>query len=472
MKQKPVRRVFRDEEQARARYRSEKGESQRALGEERGHDDDRRAKHGVTAMTKERGDHRYERRLASLRPLTWLRRCLGVVAAAALATALAGATSPAPAQTGTTDADLLWSFVKHHYAYLDAKQTDWDAAGRYYRAKYASAGGDRARFGVLEAMLDELYDAHSHLDSNYADSWRLPAFNVWAQPRDGRIVITDVRPGTALEPLLGSEILAIDGRPPSAAIAARLPRFLRHPDPAATQWALLSALSGRHDTPVRITIRDGSGVRDVQIAAAGNPSGPSQPVTSRRVENDVGVIGITSFGDASTVAAFDKALAGFHDTKALVIDVRENSGGDTDVTLPIMGRFLARRKQYAWMARREGKSLGPRWPEFIDPRGPWTYRGKVVVLVDRWTESVAEGFAMGLQETRGAIVVGTPMAGLGAAVLKTHLPQNDVDVQISAEPVYSLDGRPRSVFQPTIPIDLTQARGVDPIFAAGLAAAR
>jgi len=139
---------------------------------------------------------------------------------------------------------------------------------------------------------------------------------------------------------------------------------------------------------------------------------------------------------------------------------------------PIAGRFLVKRKQYAWMARRSGRGLGPRWPEYIDPRGPWTYSGRLIVLVDRWSESVAEGFAMAMSETRGAIVVGTPMAGLDAAVAKIHLPQNDVDAQIFAEPVYGVNGKPRSSFVPAVPVDLTSAKGEDPILAAGLAAAR
>lgn len=79
---------------------------------------------------------------------------------------------------------------------------------------------------------------------------------------------------------------------------------------------------------------------------------------------------------------------------------------------------------------------------------------------------------MALGETGRAIVVGTRMAGLDAAVAKIHLPQNDVDAQISAEPVYSVDGTPRSSFTPTILLDLADARGSDPILSAGLAAAR
>jgi carboxyl-terminal processing protease len=362
----------------------------------------------------------------------------------------------------TSDVDLLASFVSNRYAYLDVKQTDWPAAVQYYRAKYAAAASDRARFGVLEAMLDELYDARTHLTANYRDSWRLVAYDIWAQPNARGYAVTAVRGESEAQKAgvrAGDALLSIDGSAVSDAIAARRPHFLRSPNTAADEWALLAALSGRHDR-VRIL-----GLRDANGATA-----PAPDLSSSKV-NGVPYIAIRSFADERVVDEFDRALAVVRDAPALIIDVRNDNGGDTAVMLPIAGRFLAARRLYAWMARRAGPHLGSRWPEYIDPHGPWRYGGKVIILVDRWSESVAEGFAMALHDARDATVVGTPMAGLGAAVIKKHLPQNDVDAQISAEPVYDATGNPRSDFKPDVLVDLATASGADPILTAGLAAA-
>ncbi|HKE37616.1 MAG TPA: S41 family peptidase, partial [Candidatus Baltobacteraceae bacterium] len=371
-----------------------------------------------------------------------------------------------------SDADLLSNFIAERYAYLNDKNVDWSAAWPYYHGRYAAAGNDRGRFAVLEQMLDELYDPHSHLTSNYRDSWRLPAYDVWAEPRGGAFVVTEVRtesPAQKSGVRAGDELFSIDGRSVRGAVAARLPRFLRSSDSAAEQWALLSALSGRHDRSRVLEVGSGGKKRSIVIPISPSDDAAAAAVSSRTI-GDVGYVSIRTFADSAIVAQFDTALEKIKSAKALIVDVRNNNGGDTDVMLPIAGRFLVKRAQYAWMARRSGAGLGPRWPEYIDPRGPWTYTGKVVVLVDRWSESVAEGFAMAMSETRGALVVGTPMAGLGAAVTKLHLPRNDVDAQISAEPVYSVDGKPRSSFVPSVLVDLTSAKGDDPILAAGLAA--
>ncbi|MGA9275215.1 MAG: hypothetical protein WBV67_17175, partial [Candidatus Cybelea sp.] len=140
----------------------------------------------------------------------------------------------------TSDVDLLASFVSNRYAYLDVKQTDWPAAVQYYRAKYAAAASDRARFGVLEAMLDELYDAHTHLTANYRDSWRLVAYDIWAQPNARGYAVTAVRGESEAQKAgvrAGDALLSIDGSAVSDAIAARRPHFLRSPDTAADEWA-------------------------------------------------------------------------------------------------------------------------------------------------------------------------------------------------------------------------------------------
>jgi carboxyl-terminal processing protease len=189
----------------------------------------------------------------------------------------------------------------------------------------------------------------------------------------------------------------------------------------------------------------------------------------------IGFVRIASFGDESIVPDFDRALEALRDTAGIVIDVRENGGGDTAYARPIMGRFVREKRRYAWMARRAPGSdaLGPRWEEFVEPRGPFTYDGPVVVLVDRFSASMAEGFPMGMRGIGRAKIVGTPMAGLGAAIESFDLPRSGLTVQISAEPVYDAEGRPRWKLIPDVVVTLDgspSAANDDAILAAGLAA--
>ncbi|MDB4913857.1 MAG: hypothetical protein JWM95_1501 [Gemmatimonadetes bacterium] len=77
-----------------------------------------------------------------------------------------------------------------------------------------------------------------------------------------------------------------------------------------------------------------------------------------------------------------------------------------------MGRFIARSLAYQRVAPR----LGEPYVRYVDARGPWRYSAPLVVLVGRWTGSMAEGIAIGLDGMQRGSVVGTAMAGLAGAV--------------------------------------------------------
>ena len=55
--------------------------------------------------------------------------------------------------------------------------------------------------------------------------------------------------------------------------------------------------------------------------------------------------------------------------------------------------------------------LGPRPAEFVNPRGPWTYSAPVVVVVDGFSVSMAEGCAIALSGLGHAGIVGARWPG-------------------------------------------------------------
>jgi carboxyl-terminal processing protease len=377
-----------------------------------------------------------------------------------------------------SDFALLHSKLASDYCFFDEKQTDWRAVGEMFRPRAAQARDTQAFMVVVEDVLDTLYDPHTHLGSNRKDSWRLPPFDVWAEWNGSRAIVMEVRRGSGAEYAgvrAGQEAIAMNGVPIRAAVQRRMPKALRAPDPLAERWALLSVLAGRHDDQRVLGTRTPGDDRIVerQLDGSRTEAGPREPFEARWLRPGLAYVRFSGFSDTELVGLFDRALEDLRPARALVIDVRDNSGGDTAISLPILGRLVANRVQYAWMAKRQGPGLSPRWPEFIDPRGPWRFTGNVVVAVNHWSESLAEGVAMALSGIGRARVVGTPMAGLGAGVGRFRLPTSGLDVQYSAEPVYQLNGRSRSAFVPDVLIRMDGAseKGADPILAAAIAEA-
>src|SRR5215207_1021506 len=118
----------------------------------------------------------------------------------------------------TQDFDYLWSQLRDNYAYFDKKETDWNLVREVYRPRAGGVGTKRVFVALLERVLEELYDPHTHLKVNTASSPRLvpTGLDVWAEWEHGRAVITQLRRGFSAEQAglkVGMEITAVDRGP-------------------------------------------------------------------------------------------------------------------------------------------------------------------------------------------------------------------------------------------------------------------
>lgn len=352
------------------------------------------------------------------------------------------------------DFDLLWRTIDEGYCFFDEKETDWAKVRSIYAPLAAMAVGVESFAEVVRLALNELYDAHTHLSSPADGTPRWPPFDLYVVLDRAGALIVDVRAGSAAETagLVPNRVInAVDGVDITEAAAAQMPVCLGRPDPLAASYALNVAVAGRRGAPRLIGLSNGAAL-DLALQ-----TGPQEPDVSFDAIEELGYIRIASFGDPSSVDVFDAALKRLQYSRGLIIDVRRNGGGDTAVARPIMGRFIGERAPYARMRRREGRGFGRAWTEYVEPRGPFTYEAPVVVLVDRWSASMAEGFPMGMRGLGRARIVGTKMMGLGAAVLTIQLPVSGIALQYSAEPVYDSANKPRWELSP----DIEVSPGVD-----------
>lgn len=379
----------------------------------------------------------------------------------------------------TRDFDAAWSFIRDHYCFFPESGLEtWEQTRLALRPLAENASTDSDRVRILETLLAQLADPHTHLRTNLASSHRLVPHDVWAVRTIDGLRIEAVRPGEAAHAAgvrPGDIVLRINGSP-ALEVAARVrPRHSPATNETLDQWSALVALAGTHDTPRVWHIRNESATRVVEVDAALDGVEHESAVPTFSVSQPapgVGMIRLGTFADPDLIERFDAAVDRFMTTKALIIDVRNNRGGDTAVARPIMGRFVRERAAYATMRRRDGSGLSEPWTEYVDPRGA-PYPGRIVVLVDRFSSSMAEGFAMGMRTVAGARIVGTEMSGLGAAIGTATLPESGITIQISAEPVYTVTGEPRWKIIPDVKVSLNDLRlgeqsGRDATLEAGL----
>jgi carboxyl-terminal processing protease len=101
------------------------------------------------------------------------------------------------------------------------------------------------------------------------------------------------------------------------------------------------------------------------------------------------------------------------------------------------------------------------WQEEVAPRGPFTYQGRLVVLVDHWTGSMGEGIAIGIDAMHRGMVIGTTMGQLAGATEDVPLPRTGLTIALPTQELFHVDGTPRHRWVPPVIVAPTSGNADD-----------
>ena len=131
-----------------------------------------------------------------------------------------------------------------------------------------------------------------------------------------------------------------------------------------------------------------------------------------KTSNNVGYVNIKTFDGNFSKADFDffdTILEELKDTKALIIDIRRNSGGQENYAENIAGRFTTTDQLYKYTRVKTGigKTDYADFNSFtLKSRGAWQYTKPVVLLTGRYTYSASISFTMMLRSLSNVTAVG------------------------------------------------------------------
>lgn len=381
--------------------------------------------------------------------------------------ALCLAGQPAAAQTPPTepgpeawraDALSIEALVNSQYAYLDRFPGGVMPMSAVLRAEAEAVGDRRALLRYAEHAVAALADHHAITGGSFNDSWGLvPSYSdLWIEPEGDVWRITAVRndsPAAAARIRPGDSLVAIAGLPASQAVAAFWADFGLEPTGDRAGYAARVLAAGRRDRPRDLTVRDAAGTERRLTLPNLYEAGPGErpPVSAHEAGGALVIRFNDSLGDSDTVAAFDAAMAAARPGQPVVLDLTDTaSGGNTVVARAVMGWFVDAPAAYQIhnLPAEERETGVPRqWIEQVLPRPGKRHLGPVTVRVGRWTGSMGEGLAIGL-DALGADVVGDRMAGLLGAVYDHRLANSGMVIKLPTERLYAVDGAPREAFRP------------------------
>ncbi len=361
------------------------------------------------------------------------------------------------------DFNFFWETFRDNYAYFDIKQTDWNKVKEIYEPQIAGLKDKREFVRLLEQIIYELYDSHTHLLTNLADSYRLvpSGLDIWAERSDGKYIISEVRRNSAADSAgirAGMEIVSIDGLPVEKAIEPLIGKSLKSIDNTVKDWAIRVLLAGKHNTERIIGVNNNG---KESIYTLGEPVALQENkslVDSHILPDNIGYIKINnSLSDIDLIKVFDNALDSMFNTGGLILDLRETPGGGNAILArAIMGKFIDKEMPYQkheLPAEERGSGIKRSWIEYVSPRKT-LYNKPLVILADHWTGSMGEGITIGFDAMKRAVIVGIRLAGLLGAKYDFSLPNTKIGVSYAAEKLFHINGTPRENFIPEIEVDM------------------
>ena len=355
----------------------------------------------------------------------------------------------------------LWSEAKFNFVNFDkVPELDWDALYVATIPKVRAAGNTLEYYRVLAAFVAQLQDGHSnvwpaldHLDQ----AWARPG--VETRLVEGRVFVTAVHDPRieAMGVARGWELVGVRGEP----VRAFAEREVLPYQSASTPHDRLSRtyeralLAGPIDETIAVDFHDGRGrPRTLELPRSSvttPPAAGAPPAFAwELLPGNIAWVRLRSFGDDSAASAFEAAFEEISRADGLVLDVRENGGGNSDVGYRILSTLTDKPfLSTAWSTRSYRPSFRA-WgqpearyrsePDARPPSGVRLYRKPVVVLTSPRTYSAAEDFTVAFDVMDRGRIIGEPTGGSTGQPLLFPLPGGGTGRVCTKRDVYP-DGR-------------------------------
>jgi carboxyl-terminal processing protease len=178
-------------------------------------------------------------------------------------------------------------------------------------------------------------------------------------------------------------------------------------------------LAGPAGSKVALTVLRQGGSKPLHVTIT-RAAYQLQTVSTHLVDGNIGYVRIAGF-DAGTVAGLTSALQSLRQQKGdkligLVLDLRNNPGGNFDAAVATAGAFLDKGD----IAVVKGRQPGSDKHIAAKPGGDITKGLPIVVLIDSGTAREAELVAGALHDTRRAVLIGTK--SFGDSAIETLIP--------------------------------------------------
>ncbi|MDR2362080.1 MAG: hypothetical protein LBD91_05060 [Prevotellaceae bacterium] len=357
---------------------------------------------------------------------------------------------------------LFWSEAKYNFAFIDKLKFDLDSLYKTFIPKVQATANDYEFYEVMKLFAGNFHDGHTQV--HYSEDSYTDYVPMSARYFDDELRIIHVKESAAATFPIGSTIIEVNGLKTEDYMRKYVTPYINSDyEPTVRRLAasaLLSAklstdtLTIKYQTPdnkllTNPLVRDGRN-REGEPSVGYQLSYWQKPVEITWQAHDIAVLAFNTFNDKNgeLIAQFEKLKDTLYYAKGIIIDLRQNGGGSTNVAWHLLQYIIKNADflNFAWQTRTNDgvrKAQGNFRKEYEDYYKNAAYRTvpadtvfipdsikrfnvPVAVLFSTMTVSAAEDFLIILYERPDRpLFIGQPSFGsTGSPLVVWGFPNN------------------------------------------------
>ncbi len=359
---------------------------------------------------------------------------------------------------------LVWQEVNYNFAFFHLRPSlDWDAEFEHAIGRVMRTTSDRDYLREVQRFVALLGEAHTNLEPGQAfraHHGGFPAIEL--EEIDRKAIVVDLSCEMADGIPLGSVVLSVDGVPTGAYLerevfpylSASTEDYLWRQGIRGDRWRAVGLLVGDVGSQAHLQIETPEGsTREVTVERLppGSkidwmkpPRTEASPLEFRRMDGGIVYFALNTFNTPDVVTAFEEHLDDLETATAVILDVRNNGGGNSQYGWNI-GRYFSdiALEGSHWRTRKHIAAFKA-WGRFSDDpdrkayynMDAWhvpdeftvvdvperTFDLPVAILIGPSTYSAAEDFLSFMRASPRAIFVGSRSAGSTGQPLAFQIP--------------------------------------------------
>lgn len=276
----------------------------------------------------------------------------------------------------------IWKEVEYNFAYFEKiGSVKWDSLYKTMINSVLDTKNDYEYYRELSFFMAFLKDGHTGV-GRYPNVDRYTTIYKGYLIEFGRIedkvIVTRINASKKDSIPLGSELLEVNGRATDNYLAEFvIPYISASTDKSRDEKAVYNILDGLPGMKYTIKIKTpGNDIKTMQLVHGnlGEKFPPATiPLTVKReavefkwFDNRIAYLALNSFKDSMVIASFRQHLPELYKAEKLIIDIRENSGGNSEVGFEILkyltdDKYLnihsSKSRKHTAQAKREGANI-------------------------------------------------------------------------------------------------------------------